>query len=112
MCIRDSNKTELDTNIGSKVVLQENLDDALAYKKAMGEKYGGRSIRAHMRATFLSLVYALSETSTPLVTNPSVIESIKDPIDQGYEEKERYEAFQGRLRERQVGLEECAARHS
>ena len=46
-------KVELDTNIGSKVVLQENLDDALAYKKAMGEKHGGRSIGAHMRATML-----------------------------------------------------------
>ena len=55
---------ELDTNIGSKVVLQENLDDALAYMKAMGEKNGGRSIRAHMRA--ISLVYTLPEISTPL----------------------------------------------
>ena len=54
-------KMELDTNIGSKVVLQENLDDALAYKKAMGEKYGGRNIGAHMMAT--SLVYTLSETA-------------------------------------------------
>ena len=54
-------KAELDTNIGSKVVLQENLDDALAYKKAMGEKYGGRNIGAHMMAT--SLVYTLSETA-------------------------------------------------
>ena len=53
-------KVELDTNIGSKVVLQENLDDALAFKKAMGEKYGGRIIGAHMMAT--SLVYTLSET--------------------------------------------------
>ena len=57
------------------MVFQENLDDALAHKKAEGEKDMGGSSGAHMRTISLVYTQTHSELSAHENTNPSSIES-------------------------------------